>query len=112
MRALTLYITHPEVVIDPGVPMPRWGLSSVGRARAEAFAARRLLPAGTEIFSSTEQKALDLAEILAAPIGAKISAIEAKLSATRAPASPPLRTASADAAGKRYSNAAPETQSH
>ena len=45
-------------------------------------------------------------------IGAKISAIEAKLSATRAPANPPLRTASADAAGKRYSNAAPETQSH
>ena len=45
-------------------------------------------------------------------IGAKISAVEAKLSAKRPPANPPLRTASADAAGKRYSNAAPETQSH
>jgi predicted Zn-dependent protease len=45
-------------------------------------------------------------------VGAKISAVEAKLSAKHAPANPPLRTASADAAGKRYSNAAPETQSH
>jgi len=74
---LTLYVTHPEVVIDPDVPMPHWGLSTVGRARAEAFAARRLLPVGTEIFSSTEQKALDLAEILAAPIGARISSSDA-----------------------------------
>ena len=74
---LTYYITHPEVVIDPNVPMPRWGLSAVGRARAEAFAGRRLLPVGTRIFSSTEQKALDLAEILAAPIDGKISANDA-----------------------------------
>ena len=71
--ALTLYITHPEVVIDPEVPMPRWGLNATGRARATAFANRRLLPIGTRIFSSSEQKALDLAEILAAPIDGKIS---------------------------------------
>jgi len=45
-------------------------------------------------------------------IAAKISALQAKLSAKRTPANPPLRAASADAAGKRYSNAAPETQSH
>jgi hypothetical protein len=45
-------------------------------------------------------------------VGAKISAIEVKLSAKRPPGNPPPRTASADAAGKRYSNAAPETQSH
>ena len=75
--ALTLYITHPEVVIDPGLPMPRWGLNATGCARATAFAARRLLPMGTQIFSSTEQKALDLAEILAAPIDGQISASEA-----------------------------------
>jgi Flp pilus assembly protein TadD len=45
-------------------------------------------------------------------IAAKISAIQAKLSAKRTPGNPPLRAASADAAGKRFSNAAPETQSH
>ena len=44
---------------------------------------------------------------------AKISATEAKLSAKRAPANASMRAASADtASGKRYSNAAPETQSH
>jgi predicted Zn-dependent protease len=45
-------------------------------------------------------------------IAAKISAVQAKLSAKRTPGNPPLRAASADAAGKRFSNAAPETQSH
>jgi cytochrome c-type biogenesis protein CcmH/NrfG len=46
-------------------------------------------------------------------VAAKISAIEAKLSAKRPSANPPTRTVVADAAsGKRYSNAAPETQSH
>jgi Flp pilus assembly protein TadD len=45
-------------------------------------------------------------------IAAKISAVQAKLSAKRTQGNPPLHAASADAAGKRYSNAAPETQSH
>ena len=45
-------------------------------------------------------------------IAAKISALQAKLSAKRTPPNPPLRAASADTGGKRYSNAAPETQSH
>jgi Flp pilus assembly protein TadD len=44
---------------------------------------------------------------------AKISAIEAKMSAKRPTANPPAHATSADAAsGKRFSNAAPETQSH
>jgi predicted Zn-dependent protease len=42
----------------------------------------------------------------------KISAIEAKLSAKRRPGNSPQRAASADAAAKRFSNGAPETQSH
>ena len=45
-------------------------------------------------------------------IASKISAVEAKLSAKR-PSGNASRTTVADAAsGKRYSNAAPETQSH
>jgi Flp pilus assembly protein TadD len=44
---------------------------------------------------------------------AKITAIEATISAKRAPVNAPMRSASAAAEpGKRYSNAAPETQSH
>ncbi|GGF41582.1 phosphoglycerate mutase [Youhaiella tibetensis] len=74
---LTLYVTHPEVVIDPAVPTPRWGLNDLGRWRAEDFAARGLIPAGTRFFSSTERKAMDLAHILAEPLGAEISSAEA-----------------------------------
>ncbi|KKB13611.1 hypothetical protein VE25_01035 [Devosia geojensis] len=68
-----LYITHPQVVIDPNVPTPRWGLNETGRARAEAFAARDILPAGSAVFSSTERKAAELAEIIARPIGAPVT---------------------------------------
>jgi hypothetical protein len=46
-------------------------------------------------------------------VTAKISAIEAKLSAKRPTPHPPAHATSDDAAsGKRFSNAAPETQSH
>jgi broad specificity phosphatase PhoE len=71
MRAL--YVTHPQVNIDPAVPVPLWGLSERGRMRAAAFAARGTIPAGAVLFSSTERKAVDLAEILAAPLGASIA---------------------------------------
>jgi broad specificity phosphatase PhoE len=68
----SLYITHPQVVIDPDVPTPRWGLNETGRARAEAFAARNILPSGVAVFSSTEAKASELAAIIAVPIGAAV----------------------------------------
>ncbi len=61
-----LYVTHPQVVQDPNVPVPRWGLSELGRQRAERFANHELLVGVTRIVSSTETKALELAAILAA----------------------------------------------
>lgn len=61
-----LYITHPQVKIDPSVPVPQWGLSETGEARVRAAArsvwARRL----RRIVSSDETKAIQTAEILAA----------------------------------------------
>lgn len=72
-----LYITHPQVVIDPAVPTPRWGLSDRGRERAQAFAARNILSANAAIFSSTEAKAMELAEIVADPIGVPVTFDEA-----------------------------------
>src|SRR4051812_16866717 len=62
MRAL--YLTHPQVQIDPDVPVPQWGLSELGRTRAQAFVARGLLPPGARVFSSDERKALELAAII------------------------------------------------
>jgi len=67
-----LYVTHPEVVIDPNVATPRWGLSSVGRARAERFANHVLVRGLTRLVSSTETKALELAAVLAAGCGAPV----------------------------------------
>ncbi|WP_300575199.1 histidine phosphatase family protein [Phenylobacterium sp.] len=62
--AQILFVTHPEVVIDPEVPVPRWPLSAKGRARMEALAeALAGLPVRA-IWSSDEQKAIDGAEIL------------------------------------------------
>lgn len=70
MRAL--YVTHPQVNMDANVPVPLWGLSPLGRERALAFAARGVVPAGAMIFSSRETKAMELADILAAQIGALV----------------------------------------
>jgi len=65
-----LYVTHPQVRTDPNVPVPRWGLSEEGRARAEAFAGHPLVTAARRVVASTETKAIELAQILAAAIRA------------------------------------------
>ena len=70
MRAL--YLTHPQVRIDANVPVPLWGLSELGRERAEEFAARGVVPRGAMIFSSRESKAMELADILAAHTGGMV----------------------------------------
>ena len=67
--AVSYYVTHPEVRIDPEIPLPHWGLSETGMARAKGFAARDLLPADAVFVSSEEIKAEELAEILAARHG-------------------------------------------
>jgi broad specificity phosphatase PhoE len=71
-----LYVTHPEVVIDPVVPMPRWGLATIGAERALAFAKRQVVPIGAPIFSSTERKAVELAEIIAGESGGRVETDE------------------------------------
>src|SRR4051812_36928375 len=60
------YATHPEVAIDPDVPVPRWGLSEVGRARAHDLAARAELAGVVRIVSSGEAKAVETAAAVAA----------------------------------------------
>lgn len=58
--------------MDANVPVPLWGLSPAGRERAEVFAARGVVPENAMIFSSRETKAMELADIIAAPIGALV----------------------------------------
>jgi broad specificity phosphatase PhoE len=59
------YLSHPQVAIDPAVPVPDWGLSALGHTRAEAFAAAPLLGATRKIISSAERKAVETAQCVA-----------------------------------------------
>jgi broad specificity phosphatase PhoE len=60
-----VFITHPDVVIDPAVTIEQWGLSAVGQARAKRLPAI-LMGQVDRIISSTERKATDTAAVLAA----------------------------------------------
>jgi broad specificity phosphatase PhoE len=61
------YVTHADVVIDPEVPVPDWGLTERGRARHQAFA-ERISGIGS-VFCSFERKAVEGAEIIAVAHG-------------------------------------------
>jgi hypothetical protein len=56
-----LYVTHPQVVVDPNVPVPMWSLSPEGEERARRFARHPLVAGVRNIVSSTERKAIELA---------------------------------------------------
>jgi broad specificity phosphatase PhoE len=73
---LAYFITHPDVVIDPGVPVPRWPLSERGRARMQQLLGQIWVQNVGSVYSSTEQKARDGAEIVAAYLGRPYQAIE------------------------------------
>jgi broad specificity phosphatase PhoE len=75
--AAILFITHPEVVIDPKVPVPEWPLSETGRARMEAFASDPVLREVRAIYASGERKAIDGADILARHLSVPFTVDEA-----------------------------------
>ncbi len=70
-----LYITHPQVLIDPAVPVPQWSLSDTGRARAEMAARSPWARQLRRIVSSDERKAIETAEILAGVVGISIEVV-------------------------------------
>ena len=59
------YLTHPQVAIDPAVPVPDWGLSDAGRARVASVAGALSLSGTTRIVSSAERKARETAAPIA-----------------------------------------------
>lgn len=63
------FVTHPDVVIDPARPIERWSLSARGRERMGALLEQDWLSRVGRVFSSSEQKALDGAEILVSALG-------------------------------------------
>ena len=66
------YVTHPNVRVDPDVPVPDWSLSEVGRERANSMANQSWLGSVQRLISSTEQKALEMAAIVAEFTGLSI----------------------------------------
>jgi broad specificity phosphatase PhoE len=66
---LVYYISHPDVIKSPDVPVPRWPLSPRGRERMEAMLARPWVSGLGAVYCSDEQKALDGAAILAGHLG-------------------------------------------
>ncbi|MCV0429372.1 MAG: phosphoglycerate mutase family protein [Roseibium sp.] len=60
-----IYLTHPEVKIDPDVPVPEWGLSDVGRERALKATELPFAPDLKKVVSSAETKAVETAGIFA-----------------------------------------------
>ena len=77
MTNVVRYLTHPQVNIDPSIPVPRWGLSEIGKARTEAVTASGLLTGTTQVISSGERKATETAEIIAAKMGVDVEVREA-----------------------------------
>jgi broad specificity phosphatase PhoE len=63
------FITHPDVVIDPTLPVPQWPLSTRGRSRMQCLLSRDWVPQVEAIYCSTEQKAIDGATVLSEATG-------------------------------------------
>jgi broad specificity phosphatase PhoE len=63
------FITHPDVAIDPSIPVADWPLNARGRARMQAMSASPWASGVRRIFSSSESKARDAAQFLADGLG-------------------------------------------
>lgn len=70
------YLTHPQVRIDPAVPVPQWGLSDVGAARMHALAAQPWIRRFARIIASGETKAIEAAAIVGQAIGVTPESVE------------------------------------
>lgn len=67
--ASVTFITHPDVAIDPAIPVPDWRLNPTGIARMHAMLTHPWVAHLTHVASSAERKARDGADILAAHLG-------------------------------------------
>jgi broad specificity phosphatase PhoE len=63
------FITHPEVSIEPNLPVPAWRLADRGARRMRTFALNASLAGLRVIWSSAETKATEAAGLLAAQFG-------------------------------------------
>ena len=72
MDAMTgaYFVTHPDVIIDPAIPITEWRLSPVGRRRMEVLLQQPWVPNLGSVWCSSERKAIEAAEIIGNAVGA------------------------------------------
>jgi broad specificity phosphatase PhoE len=75
--AVVQFVTHPEVVIDPAVPVPDWPLSEIGQRRMRVARQHPWLAGVRSVFCSAERKARDAAALLAETTGLRPTVIAA-----------------------------------
>ncbi len=71
-----LLITHPEVRVDPAVPVADWELTPRGRERMRTFAAGAETAQVRAVWSSRERKAAEAARILGDAVGLRPRELE------------------------------------
>lgn len=67
--ATCMYLTHPNVDIDPAVPVTNWDLSDVGIARLRKGLRQPWLVSVDHVITSTEKKALETGRLIANHLG-------------------------------------------
>lgn len=67
--ARLLFVTHPEVIVDPDLPVTGWRLSPSGIRRMRQFAESAEAAGVAAVWASPETKAAEAAAILAARRG-------------------------------------------
>jgi broad specificity phosphatase PhoE len=63
------YLTHPQVAVDPAIPVPQWSLSERGRERVVSILDKPWLQSIRRVVASSERKAIETAELIAARLG-------------------------------------------
>ena len=66
------YISHPNVVVDPDVPVPRWHLSELGRRRFGVLLTRPWVGSIGRVVASAETKSVEAATMLAVHLGLEV----------------------------------------
>jgi len=70
------FLTHPDVLIDPKIPVPLWSLSERGLQRMKKVLNESWIQDIDSIYCSTEKKAIDGAEIVADHLALHFEKIE------------------------------------
>ena len=69
---LAVYMSHPQVVIDPAIAVPQWTLSERGRERLWSIRDASWVASIGDIVSSLETKAVDTAVMLSHAADARV----------------------------------------